>query len=145
MGVTVKMKPTSVIKARLGLNPGGEVQKYFNNECYRRMDKYVPFREGNLRRNVSQSVDGTEIIYHSPYAHYIYEGKLYVMTNGKGAYYSPSYGFWSDKGVPKIPTDTPLVYHTAGTGDHWVERMKSAEMDDLVKDVQKFIDRGGKV
>ena len=134
---------TSTIKARLGIEPNGRVQKYFQDTCYRYMDKYVPRDDGNLRRNVDLS-DSTKIVYESPYAHYQYEGKLYVMENGKGAYYSPDYGFWSVKGVAKQPTNIDLVYHTAGTGHHWDERMKSAEMDDVIDKVQKYIDRGAK-
>lgn len=134
---------TSTIKARLGIEPNGRVQRYFQDTCYRYMDKYVPRDDGNLRRNVDLS-DPTKIVYESPYAHYQYEGKLYVMDNGKGAYYSPEYGFWSKKGVAKQPTNIDLVYHTAGTGHHWDERMKSAEMDDVINKVQKYIDRGAK-
>lgn len=134
---------TSTIKARLGIEPSGRVQRYFQDTCYRYMDKYVPRNDGNLGRNVDLS-DPTKIVYESPYAHYQYEGKLYVMENGKGAYYSPDYGFWSEKGVAKQPTNIDLVYHTAGTGHHWDERMKSAEMDDVIDKVQKYIDRGAK-
>lgn len=137
----VKMQPTSSIKAHLGIEPNGRVQKKFQSLCYRYMDKYVPRYEGNLRKNVDLS-DPTQIVYNSPYAHYQYEGKLYVMDNGKGAYYSPKYGFWSDKGVAKHNSGKDLIYHTAGTGDHWDKRMVSAEMGDLVKELQAYIDRG---
>lgn len=140
---TVKLQPVGVIKARLGITPDGRVQRKFQSLCQQYMDKYVPYDEGNLRKNVDLS-NPTQIVYESPYAHYQYEGVLYVMDNGKGAYYSPDYGFWSKKGVAKTRTGTPLNYHTAGTGDHWDERMKSAEMDSLVQDLQKFVDRGGK-
>lgn len=137
----VKMQPTSTIKAHLGIEPNGRVQKKFQSLCYRYMDKYVPRYEGNLRKNVDLS-NPTQIVYNSPYAHYQYEGKLYVMDNGKGAYYNPKYGFWSDKGVAKHNSGKDLIYHTAGTGDHWDKRMVSAEMGDLVKELQAYIDRG---
>ena len=141
MSKSVELKPVSVIKARLGIQPNGQVQKKFQSLCQQYMDKYVPYRDGNLRKNLDMS-DPTKIVYESPYAHYQYEGVLYVMNNGKGAYYSPDYGYWSKK--PKYKTDTPLHYETAGTGDHWDERMKSAEMNNLLDDLQKFVDRGGK-
>jgi hypothetical protein len=131
------MLTTSEIKARLGITPSGRVQKKFQNLCYRYMDKYVPRREGFLRELVDLS-DPTQIVYISPYAHYQYEGKLYVMDNGKGAYYSPKYGFWSDKGKPKHNSGKDLIYHTAGTGDHWDKRMVSAEMPIVVKEVQRY-------
>ena len=138
----VKLKPTSEIKARLGLEPNGRVQKFFTNTCYKHMDKYVPQRDGNLRTIVDVKPDS--ITYESPYAHYQYEGKKYVMDNGKSAYYSPDYGFWSKKGEKKHDSGEKLIYHTAGTGHHWDERMKSAEMQDVVKEVQDYINRGGK-
>lgn len=139
----VQLKPTSVIKARLGIEPNGRVQKFFTNTCYKHMDKYVPMRNGDLRSNVDIQADS--ITYESPYARYQYEGKKYVMDNGKSAYYSPDYGFWSKKGEKKHDSGEKLIYHTAGTGHHWDERMKSAEMQDVVKEVQDYFNkRGGK-
>ena len=70
--MSVKSKPTSEIKARLGIEPNGRVQKYFTETCYKHMDKYVPMREGELRTNVSVQAD--RIIYKSPYAHAQYVG-----------------------------------------------------------------------
>lgn len=70
--MSVKMKPTSEIKARLGIEPNGRVQKYFTETCYKHMDKYVPMREGDLRTNVNVQAD--RITYKSPYAHAQYVG-----------------------------------------------------------------------
>ena len=111
----VKMQPTSVIKARLGLEPNGKVQKFFTNTCYKHMDKYVPKDEGNLRINVSVQADS--ITYESPNAHYQYKG---ISKSGK-----------------------PLNYQTPGTGDYWDKRMVSAEMQDVVKEVQNYFDKNG--
>lgn len=138
----IKIKPTSVIKTRLGINPNGPVQKFFTNTCYKYMDKYVPMDEGNLRMNVD--IQSNSITYESPYARYMYYGKKMVMSNGKSAFYSPDYGFWSKKGEPKVLTDEDLIYHTPGTGPYWDRRMVSAEMQDIEKEVQTYINRGGK-
>ena len=70
MGVNIK--PTSVIKARLGLEPNGKVQSYFTSTCQKHMDKYVPMRLGNLRTNVDLQTD--RITYKSPSAHAQYVG-----------------------------------------------------------------------
>lgn len=110
----VKLKPTSQIKARLGLEPNGRVQKFFTNTCYKHMDKYVPQRDGNLRTIVDIKSDS--ITYESPYAKYQYYG---VSKNGK-----------------------PLNYRTPGTGDYWDKRMISAEMQNVVEEVQNYV--GGK-
>ena len=36
----VKMQPVSVIKANLGIEPNGRVQKFFTNECAKEMLDY---------------------------------------------------------------------------------------------------------
>lgn len=139
----IKMKPAGVIKARLGIQKGGPVHKFFTNTCYKHMDKYVPYREGNLRSIVDVATD--TITYESPYARYMYYGKKMVMDNGKSAYYSPDYGFWSEPGGQKHLTDEDLVYHTPGTGPYWDKKMVSAEMSEVVKEVQDYVKtHGGK-
>ena len=112
----VQIKPTSEIKTRLGLEPNGRVQKFFTNTCYKHMDKYVPMRDGNLRTIVD--IQDDSITYESPYAKYQY------------------YGVRED-GSHKVEN-----YTTPGTGTYWDERMKSAEIQDVVKEVQDYI--GGK-
>ena len=114
----VKIQPTSIIKARLGIEPNGKVQKFFQQTCYKHMDKYVPMDEGNLRINVDLS-DPTVIIYESPYARYQY------------------YGIRED-GTHKVKN-----YTTPGTGPYWDKRMVSAEIQDIVGEIQNFINRGG--
>lgn len=139
----VKLKPTSVIKARLGIEPNGRIQRFFQNTCYKAMDQFVPKDNGDLRRIVDLN-DPNYIIYESPYARYMYYGKKMVMSNGKSAFYSPDYGFWSKKGEPKILTNVDLVYHSPGTGSHWDERMWAAKDQEVIMQVQNEINRGGR-
>lgn len=112
----VKLKPTSQIKARLGIQPNGRVQKFFTNTCYKHMDKYVPMSEGNLRTIVD--IQSDSITYESPYAQYQY------------------------KGMREDGSRPVRNYTTPGTGPYWDKRMVSAEMQDVVKEVQDYI--GGK-
>ena len=69
----MRLKPISEIKANLGIEPNGKVQKYFTERCYQHMDKYVPMADTHqLRENV---VKGTDYIkYNVPYAHAQYVG-----------------------------------------------------------------------
>ena len=113
----VKVKPTSVIKARLGIEPNGRVQRYFTNTCYRYMDKYVPMDEGDLRTNVD--IQPHSITYESPYARYQYYG---VREDG---------------------THQVKNYTTPGTGTYWDKKMWSAERQDVVREVQNYVNRGG--
>ena len=112
----VKMKPTSVIKANLGIEPNGKVQKFFTNTCYRYMDNYVPKDTGALRETVT--IDSNSITYEQEYAHAQYIGEV---NGGKVTNYT-----------------------TPGTGPYWDKRMVSADMQNVVAEVQDFIDKGGK-
>ena len=113
----MEIKPIGQIKANLGIEPNGRVQKFFTNTCYKHMDKYVPMRTGDLRTNVD--IQSDSITYKStPYAKIQYYG----IINGK-----------------PIPEEN---YTTPGTGPYWDKRMKSAEMKQVVKEVQDYI--GGK-
>ena len=51
------LKPISEIKANLGIEPNGKVQKYFTERCYQHMDKYVPKDTGALRETVVKGTD----------------------------------------------------------------------------------------
>lgn len=113
--MSVKMQPTSLINASLGINPGGRVEKYFVSECAKAMDKYVPFDEGNLAQYIIQ---GNFIIYDQIYANYIYNG---ISKSGKRLNYQ------KDK-------------HPLATC-YWDRVMWSAEGNDIVKRVQDKIGR----
>ena len=116
--MAVKLNPTSVIKARIGIDPNGRVQSFFTQTCYKTMDKYVPKDEGFLRGDVTLTND--TITYESPYARYQY------------------YGMRED--------GTHIVQHytTAGTGPYWDKRMWSAEGNSVIKQVQNYIDGGAR-
>ena len=109
------LKPISEIKADLGIEPNGKVQKYFTERCYQHMDKYVPKDTGNLRENVI--LDSDSITYQSPYAHAQYVG----YTKGP-----------------------VLNYTTPGTGPYWDKRMVSVEINDIIKECQEYMKRGNK-
>lgn len=114
MPTNIKLNPSNQIVSRLGLEAGGKVQKFFTNTCYKRMDKYVPRRNDNLRLHVALQPDS--ITYQSPYAHAQYIG----FTKG------------------------PVVnYTTPGTGPYWDKRMVSAEIGEVIEEVENYIKRGG--
>jgi len=106
----MKMQPISVIKANLGIEPNGRIQRFFTNTCYKHMDKYVPKDIGNLRDIVTRTANS--ITYESPYAHAQYVG----FTKGPVRNYT-----------------------TPGTGPYWDKRMWSAEGNIVVREVQRAV------
>lgn len=133
----VKYAPVDKIKMVLGIQPNGPVMKKLMVSAYKRMGKYVPGGEAS-RLNTNIKFTDHSIIYDSPYAHYQYIGKLYVMENGKGAYYSPEYGFWSKPKGTKTATNRDLN-HPYGGGPYWAEEMISAEGQDLTKEIEEYV------
>ena len=115
--MSLKLEPTSSIKIGLGIEPNGRVQRFFTNTCYKHMDKYVPKDNGDLRTNVD--IQPSKIIYESPYARYQYYG---VREDG---------------------THKVQHYTTPGTGPYWDHKMMSIESEQVVKEVQDFVNRGG--
>lgn len=122
----VRMARLDEIKKSLGIEPNGKVQAFFTQTCAIHMDKYVPYDTGTLagtvvKNNVTTgNVKSDKIIYDQEYATVVYGG----VRNGKELHYN------TDK--------HPLA------GPYWDRRMVSAEMQDVVKEVQDFVDRGGK-
>ena len=79
------------------------------------MDKYVPFDRGNLAKYY---IDGNYIVYDQQYAHYQYVG---ISHSGK-----------------------PLNYHTDKhplATSYWDKKMVTAEINDVVKEVQNYVNR----
>ncbi len=141
MEVKIEMKPTSTIIANLGIQENGPVHKFFTNTCYKYMGPFVP---GGVNSHINQNVfiETDSITYLSPSSHYQHIGKRYVDPKyGKGAFFSSDYGFWSRPGITKIPTNIPLEYHTPGTGSYWDKRMITSKGDQVVKEVQDFVDK----
>ena len=109
------LNPVSEIKASLGIDVNGRVQKFFVDTCAKHMDKYVPMDTGNLRRVITKGPD--YITYEMPYAEIQYYGII-----------------WGHE-VP------PENYTTEGTGPYWDKQMVTAEMPDVIKEVQDYIKR----
>lgn len=122
----IKMKPTSVIVTRLGLQEGGPVHKFLTNTCYLHMDKYVPFDSGDLASTVSITTDGTAIIYHMPYAKYQYYGERRDGSHKINE---------ANRNRSKHPDATSF----------WDKKMWNAEKADVISEVQDYIKtHGGK-
>lgn len=127
----VRFKEVEQLLAEHGLNDGGEVQKFIDNEVMRQSLPYMPNMNGVLQNAMmSQTVIGSgEIRQNTPYARYQYYGMLFVdPITLKGSFYDARTGrHWSRKGVAKIPdpTDRLLNYNTsknALAGSHWFDR-----------------------
>lgn len=113
--MSVYIDSLETIKRKLKIEENGPAQAFMTETCYKAMDKYVPQRDGNLRTIVD--IQPNKIVYESEYAEYQYRGER-------------------QDGSHKVKN-----YTTPGTGPYWDQRMISADMEEVVKQVQDFIGR----
>lgn len=140
MDVKLNVLSYEALLKKYGLQEGGPVQKLVDSEAMRYMSDYMPRRQaGELEHMMIMStVIGSGQIYTpGPYAHYLYEGILYVSPTTGSA--------WAKENEIKIPTDRLLSYTGAPMrGKKWFERMKADHKDDILRAAQAIVDRGGK-
>lgn len=127
----VHFKEVEQLLAEHGLNDGGEVQKFIDDEVIRKSLEYMPERDSVLKESARlQTVIGSgKIVQDQWYARYQYYGVLFVdPITLKGSFYNPKTGrHWSRKGVSKIPDPKgrKLTYSKKFSplaGSHWFAR-----------------------
>lgn len=146
MSVKATFKSLSTIKTKLKIQPYGPAHAYLTKKCAEHMDKYVPFDEGGLSRD-TRTIQVDRIIFEAPYAHYMYVGK--AMGPSIPIKEGNVIVKWiSPKGKPKYYTGKDLTYQKKlgheFAGPYWDKRMWTAEKSEITKEVQDFINHGGK-
>ena len=114
-----------------------EAQYWLDGQVFTDMEKYTPFRDGNMRNVsaiMSRSMQGSgQVIAGAPpYGRFLYEGKVMVdPVTG-----SP----WARAGAKKVVTDRDLVFdktaHPRAT-DHWFDAAKEQYVKSWAKGVKK--------
>ena len=154
--MSVYLKSSSVIKARLGIQRNGPAHAFLTQTCFKYMTSFVP---GGVKSHLNQDADLKidKIIYQGPDAQNLYYGKLMVdpkykvgafpIRNGKISFKKedgPIEGFVSRKGITKINSSKDLKYHTPGTGARWDKRMWKSKKNNVIREVQKYVEKGCK-
>lgn len=103
------------------------------------MKPYTPFKTGVLESSaaVGTVIGSGEIHQNTPYAHYLYYGKVYgpnipIYENGQVV------GFFSKPNVRKQPTGRDLEYDKTFhplAGPYWFKRMVADKQDILLQSV----------
>lgn len=115
-----------------------EAQRLLTEQVLADCTPLVPFRQGALQSSASIGVNADEIMWNTPYAHYLYEGKVYgpnipiydKITGELTGFCSPP---------SKKPTGKQLEYHHLGATDHWFEEAKEQHIDDWIKLVKETV------
>lgn len=132
------------LKKKLGVNPGGHVQKAVDKAVIRVCGPYVPKDEGILEGSASKAtkIGSGEVVYDTPGARYLYYGEVYgpnipITENGEIV------GYWSPP--KKHGTGEKLKYSTEKNpqaGSHWLDRAMADHKDEVLEDAQNAADRG---
>ena len=104
-----------------------KAQDALDAQVWADMKQYMPIATGNLIQrtgDLNANTRGEVYLYDPsvPYAHYMYEGTVYVEPDpypNVGGFYSPSYGWWSIPGVQKVPSDRRLMYTSPTAVSYW--------------------------
>lgn len=123
-----------------GLDDGGIVQQHIDNFVLEQSEPYIPHKTGALiaSGSFSTEIGSGQVIWNTPYAHYVYEGKLMVSPT-TGSPFAKKY----EEKVYAEPTKT-LEYHSGDSNrkDHWFDRMIIDKKEELIKECQAIVNGG---
>ena len=148
--VTVNMKPVKRILKEKGLTAGGDVQRFHTNNVLHRIVKYMPYRSGaTIKLTQAQTdINKPEIVTDTPYARYLYYGKVMVDPVTGAAGFTDKDGQWKSRTkaphVPKVESDRPIRYTRTKNplaGPFWDRALKAAEMPAMQADLQRYVNR----
>lgn len=149
MKVKLDLPSADKIIRSKGLGADGAVQAFHTQNVLRRIKKYMPFRTGaTYKITVAQTdIHKPEIVTDTPYARYLFEGKVMIDPKlGIAGFMTPE-GWRSRKGCVKVATDRDLEFFRGKNpkaGPHWDRTLSANEGKALVADLQRYIDRRSK-
>lgn len=110
MAIEVTCRTTAHLDEKLSGLIDDSVRLYAQQAYYRLMTDYIPMETGMLMENVIITKDGVRFV--SPYACYLYHGKVMVDPDTKKAgWFDPKKGRWySRKNVKKVQSDRELIF-----------------------------------
>lgn len=131
---------------RLGIEEGGPVQQKIDETVLDVCEPYIPMdlsngssSEGLIHSGRTHTVIGSgEVIWETPYAHYVHEGIVYVDPETHAAGFLTEDGWKSRRKVSKIPSDRKLQYQGAPRrGSRWVDRSMQEGGIETVEDAAR--------
>ena len=147
--VTLEMSSINQIIKDKGLSTNGTVQQFHTQNVLRRIKRYMPFRSGVTYKitAVQTDINKPEIVTDTPYAKYLFHGKVMIdPKTGVAGFMTPE-GWRSRKGCTKVLTNRKLEFFKGKNpqaGHRWDKALSANEGKAMKEDLQRFIDRRGK-
>lgn len=142
----LEMNSVNQILKDKGLDAGGDAQKFHTANVLRRIKRYMPFVSGmTYKVTVAQTdISRPYIITDTPYAKYLFYGKVMVDPKLRIAGFMTPEGWRSRKNVPKVRTSRDLQYNKTKNpkaGPRWDRALSAAEGKAMVADLQRYLNR----
>lgn len=142
----LEMNPVHQIIKDKGLDPGGDAQKFHTANVLKRIKRYMPFVSGmTYKVTVAQTdISKPYIITDTPYAKYLFYGKVMIDPKLRIAGFMTPEGWRSRKGCVKVLTDRDLQYNrkkNPNAGPRWDRALSAAEGKAMAADLQRYLNR----
>ena len=147
---TLTIKELNQMVKDKGLDKAGDVQAFHTQNVLRRIKRYMPFRTGvTYKITVAQTdIHKPEIVTDTPYAKYLFYGKVMVDPKTGAAGFMTPEGWRSRKGCVKVRTNRDLKFFKGKNpqaGARWDRALSANEGKAMTADLQRYINkRGGK-
>lgn len=144
--VSLTIKELNQMVKDKGLAKAGDVQMFHTQNVLRRIKRYMPFVSGvTYKITVAQTdIHKPEIVTDTPYAKYLFYGKVMVDPKTGAAGFMTPEGWRSRKGCVKVLTDRNLQFDRTKNpqaGPRWDRALSAAEGKAMAADLQRYIDR----
>lgn len=153
MKVKLHLPSAAQIIHAKGLAADGAVQMFHTQNVLRRIKKFMPYRsEGHpfYKITVAQTdIRKPEIVTDTPYAKYLFHGKVMIDPKINAAGFMTPEGWRSRKKCVKVLTNRDLQFFKGKNpqaGPRWDKALSANEGKAMAADLQRFIDKrsGGK-
>ena len=147
----LEMNSVGQILKDKGLNPGGDAQKFHTQNVLKRIYRYMPYVTGmTYKVTVAQTdISKPEIVTDTPYAKYLFHGKVMIDPQlGVAGFMTPE-GWRSRANCTKVRTNRDLNFERSRTknpkaGPRWDRALSANEGKAMEADLQRYIDRRSK-
>ncbi len=143
---TLSMKQANEIIRSKGLDQAGDVQQFHTANVLRRIKRYMPFLTGATYKitAIQTVIRRPEIVTDTPYAKYLFFGKVMIDPKINAAGFLTPEGWRSRKGSVKVLTSRSLQYtrtKNPKAGARWDRTLSAAEGPQMRADLQRYINR----
>ena len=148
MKIKVKMNPIGKILRDKGLLADGRIQMFHTQNVLRRIQRFMPFLSGATIKLMIVQTDIRRplIVIDTPYAKYIFYGKVMVDPKINAAGFMTPEGWRSRKGSVKVLTSRNLKYtktKNPKAGPRPDKALSASDGPVMAAELQRYINRLG--